>query len=83
MKQTKCSAKHFDETSEDLFAERFQKVTFRDFAANTRMDIKNVDLRNQQIKRDRMIAYWKQNSLPPLTTPQKSQKRVLSAKKSP
>lgn len=32
--------------SEDLFAEKFLKVTFRDYSNNTRMDIKNVDLRN-------------------------------------
>lgn len=32
--------------SEDLFAEKFLKVTFRDYTNNTRMDIKNVDLRN-------------------------------------
>ena len=29
----------------DLFAEKFIKVTFRDYTNNTRMDIKNVDLR--------------------------------------
>jgi hypothetical protein len=33
--------------SEDLFAEKFVKVTFRDFSNNTRMDIKNVDLKAQ------------------------------------
>ncbi len=33
--------------SEDLFAEKFLKVTFRDYSNNTRMDIKNVDLKNQ------------------------------------
>lgn len=33
-------------SSEDLFAEKFLKVTFRDYSNNTRMDIKNVDLRN-------------------------------------
>lgn len=32
--------------SEDLFAEKFLKVTFRDYSNNTRMDIKNVDLKN-------------------------------------
>jgi hypothetical protein len=30
---------------EDLFAEKFLKVTFRDYTNNTRMDIKNVDLK--------------------------------------
>lgn len=32
--------------SEDLFAEKFMKVTFRDYSGNPRMDIKNVDLKN-------------------------------------
>ena len=41
--------------TEELFAEKFVKVTFRDFSNNTRMDIKNVDLKAQQIKRDRAI----------------------------
>jgi len=40
---------------EELFAEKFVKVTFRDFSNNTRMDIKNVDLKAQQVKRDRAI----------------------------
>lgn len=31
---------------EDLFAERFSKVSFRSYANNTRLDIKNVDLKN-------------------------------------
>jgi len=30
---------------DDLFAEKFIKVTFRDFTNNTRMDIKNVELK--------------------------------------
>lgn len=47
--------------SDDLFAEKFVKVTFRDFSNNTRMDIKNVDLKNKQIKRDRAMQYWKNN----------------------
>ena len=57
--------------SEDLFAEKFLKVTFRDYTNNTRMDIKNVDLKNNQIKRDRMLAYWQnnvaENFLPPIS----------------
>lgn len=36
-----------DNVGEDLFAEKFVKVSFRDFSNNTRMDIKNVDLKNQ------------------------------------
>jgi hypothetical protein len=54
---------------DELFAEKFLKVTFRNLTGNPRMYIKNVDLRNQQVKRDRMIAYWKENSsrnLPPI-----------------
>lgn len=37
------------------------KVSFRDYHNNTRMDIKNVDLKAQQNKRDRMMNYWNQN----------------------
>lgn len=43
---------------DELFAEKFHKVTFRNFSNNTRMDIKNVDLKAQQVKRDRAINYW-------------------------
>ncbi len=32
--------------NEDLFGEKFFKVTYRTFANNTRMDIKNVDLKS-------------------------------------
>ena len=46
---------------DDLFAEKFIKVTFRDFSNNTRMDIKNVELKANQIKRDRAINYWQNN----------------------
>lgn len=39
------------------------------------MDIKNVDLKNQQIKRDRMLAYWQnnvaENFLPPISDKKK------------
>ena len=60
---------------EDLFAEKFLKVTFRDYSNNTRMDIKNVDLKNQKIKRDRMLAYWQnnvaENFLPPISDKKK------------
>ena len=45
-------------TGEDLFAEKFNKVTFRDFQNNTRLNIKNVDLQEKQVKRERMIDYW-------------------------
>ena len=33
------------------------KLRFRDFKNNTRFDIKNADLKNKQIKRNRMIQY--------------------------
>ena len=45
----------------DLFAEKFNKVTFRDFSNNTRMDIKNAELKEKQVKRDRAINYWQNN----------------------
>jgi hypothetical protein len=32
--------------NEDLFGEKFLKVTYRTFENNTRMDIKNVDLKS-------------------------------------
>jgi hypothetical protein len=39
------------------------------------MDIKNVDLRNQQIKRDRMLSYWQshvaEHFLPPVSEKRK------------
>jgi hypothetical protein len=47
-----------DINSYEIFAERLHKVNFRDFTNNTRMDIKNVDLKAKQIKRDRAINYW-------------------------
>lgn len=48
-------------STEELFAEKFVKVTFRDFSNNTRMDIKGVDLKAHKIKRDRAIQYWQNN----------------------
>lgn len=42
---------------ENTFLEQFMKLRFRDFKNNTRFDIKNADLKNQQIKRSRMIQY--------------------------
>jgi hypothetical protein len=63
--------------SEDLFAERFVKVTFRDFTNNTRMDIKNVDLKKGAVKRDRAMRYWQnnviQNFLPPIDMKKKNE----------
>jgi hypothetical protein len=47
--------------NDELFAEKFVKVTFRDFSNNTRLDIKNVELKANKIKRDRAINYWQNN----------------------
>lgn len=44
--------------SYEIFAERLSKVQHRQFTNNTRMDIKNTDLNQQQIKRNRAINYW-------------------------
>ena len=43
---------------DELFAEKLAKVKFRDFTSNTRMDIKNVLLKKNQVKRDRALNYW-------------------------
>jgi hypothetical protein len=43
---------------DELFAEKLAKVKFRDFTANTRLDIKNVALKSNQVKRDRALNYW-------------------------
>ena len=55
---------------EELFAEAFQKVTFRDFSGPTGMYIKSTDLKANKAKRDRQIAYWQDNvvncHLPPI-----------------
>ena len=53
-----------------LFAEKFNKVTFRDFTNNTRLNINNIEYAEAKVKRDRQINYWKnnviQNFLPPI-----------------
>jgi hypothetical protein len=73
-----------DNVGEDLFAEKFVKVSFRDFSNNTRMDIKNVDLKNQQQKRDRMLSYWQNNVsekfLPPINYRKKTENEPGRAK---
>lgn len=45
--QTMQNLMDSDMQSYEIFAERLNKVTFRDFSNNTRMDIKNVDLKKQ------------------------------------
>ena len=58
-----------------MFRERFNKVTFRDFTHNTRLNINNNDYQAQKVKRDRQISYWKnnviQNFLPPISNKHK------------
>lgn len=75
--QTMQNLQDSDMNSYEIFAERLNKVTFRDFSNNTRMDIKNVDLKAQQIKRDRAINYWQnnviQNYLPHIDSRKKSE----------
>ena len=56
-----------------LFKERFNKVTFRDFTHNTRLNINNNNYQDQKVKRDRQISYWKNNviNLPPISNKNK------------
>jgi hypothetical protein len=59
----------------DLFAERFSKMSFRNYQNNTRLDIKGSELKANKIKRDRAQAYWYNNVLPnhmPSTNAKKS-----------
>ena len=56
-----------------MFLERFNKVTFRDFTHNTRLNINNNNYQEQgKVKRDRQISYWRnivtQNFLPPISS---------------
>lgn len=48
----------------DLFAERFSKMSFRNYSNNTRLDIKGIELKQNKIKRDRAQAYWYNTVLP-------------------
>ena len=52
------------------FAEKFNKVTFRDFQNNTRLNINNIEYAEAKVKRDRQMSYWKNNVinnfLPPI-----------------
>jgi len=52
------------------------KITFRDFSNNTRMDIKNVELKSKQIKRDRAINYWQRNVVQHYLPQVDSRKRI-------
>ena len=44
-----------------LFAEKFAKVTFRDFTNNTMFSVKNGNFQERKAKRDRMMNYWHKN----------------------
>ena len=61
-----------------MLMERFNKVTFRDFQDNTRLNINNSNYAEQKVKRDRQISYWKnnviQNFLPPIRNNSKGKK---------
>ena len=50
--------------------EKFQKVRFRDYKDNTRLNINNVNYASMKEKRDRANNYWKDrvinNFLPPI-----------------
>ena len=41
------------EGADQLFAEKFNKVVFRDFQNNTRLNIKNANYQEAKIKRER------------------------------
>jgi len=60
------------QAGEELFAEKFNNVKFRDFHDNTRLNINNQDYKEQKEKRDRAVKYWKdrviQEFLPPINT---------------
>jgi len=62
---------------EELFAEKFNKVTFRNFKGTTRLQIKGVDLQQKKANRDRAINYWQnnvvQNFLPPIDKKKKEE----------
>lgn len=45
---------------DELFAEKFQKFTVREFKNNTRMNINNANVEAQRLKRERAINYWQQ-----------------------
>ena len=59
-----------DRHAEEPFAQKFNKIRFRDFQGSTRLDIKNVAYNAKKEIRDRQINYWHnnviQNFLPPI-----------------
>lgn len=44
-----------------MLMERVNKVKFRDFHDNTRLNINNGNYLEQKVKRERQISYWKNN----------------------
>ena len=46
---------------DELFAEKFAKVTFRNFTNNTMFSVKNGNFKEEKAKRDRMMNYWHKN----------------------
>ena len=46
------------ETESEPFAQVFRNFTVREFSNNTRMNIRNVDHKQANEKRQRMINYW-------------------------
>ena len=70
-----------EDTKDDLFAEKFNKFTVREYSNNTRMNIKNQDYAAQKEKRDRAINYWQnnviQNHLPPIDLKKKQEMQEL------
>jgi len=68
-------------SNQELFAEKFQKFTVRDFNNNTRMNIKNAEFAQRKIIRDRAIDYWQnnviQNHLPPIDYKKRAEMQEL------
>ena len=56
--------------NDEVLAEQFSKVRFREFQNNTRLNTNNVNYASQNEKRDRAINYWQNrvvsNFLPPI-----------------
>ena len=74
---THCAKKE----SFEPFALTFKKFTVREFQNNTRLNIRNVDHKNEWEKRQRMIGYWQdrvvQNHLPPIDIRKKQEMSFL------
>ena len=80
--QTKQIDTHcYNKESFEPFAQTFKKFTVREFQHNTRLNIRNVDHKNEWEKRQRMIGYWQdrvvQNHLPPIDVRKKQEMSFL------